>query len=168
MESSTACIWLCRGAIPAILDCWSYLQAVQCCDVCEVHLELLWEGDVAQCAAATAAERLSFWTYGAQVLHANLASLSGTKTAPYLVMFLTSNLGGWAGDYLITQRITSTAGGRKAVNTIGIFRLACQIGQACRKADRAGTSEGGGALLNAPPCSSAEASSIMPSSDLAV
>lgn len=54
-----------------------------------------------------------------QVLHANLASLSGTKTLPYLVMFLTSNLGGWAGDYLITQRVTSTAGGRKTINTIG-------------------------------------------------
>ncbi|CAK0786033.1 hypothetical protein CVIRNUC_009246 [Coccomyxa viridis] len=60
-------------------------------------------------------------TYFDKVLHANLASLSGTKTAPYLVMFLTSNLGGWAGDYLITQRITSTAGGRKAVNTIGFW-----------------------------------------------
>ena len=60
------------------------------------------------------------------MLHANLASLSGTKTAPYLVMFLTSNLGGWAGDYLITQRITSTAGGRKAVNTIGTAYLARQ------------------------------------------
>ena len=54
-----------------------------------------------------------------QVLHANLASLSGTKTLPYLVMFLTSNLGGWAGDYLISQRLTSTAGGRKTINTIG-------------------------------------------------
>jgi len=54
-----------------------------------------------------------------QVLHANLASLSGTKTLPYLVMFLTSNLGGWAGDYLISQRVTSTAGGRKTINTIG-------------------------------------------------
>ena len=57
--------------------------------------------------------------YCVQVLHANLASLSGTKTLPYLVMFLTSNLGGWTGDHLISQRVTSTAGGRKAVNTIG-------------------------------------------------
>ena len=54
-----------------------------------------------------------------QVLHTNLASLSSAKTLPYLAMFLTSNLGGWAGDYLITMRLTSTAGGRKAVNTIG-------------------------------------------------
>ena len=53
------------------------------------------------------------------MLHTNLASLSSAKTLPYLVMFLTSNLGGWAGDYLIARRITSTAGGRKAVNTIG-------------------------------------------------
>ncbi len=55
-----------------------------------------------------------------KVLHANLASLSGTKTVPYLVMFLTSNLGGWAGDHLISQHITTTAGGRKTVNTIGV------------------------------------------------
>ena len=54
------------------------------------------------------------------MLHTSLASLSSAKTLPYLVMFLTSNLGGWAGDYLIAQRITTTAGGRKAVNTIGI------------------------------------------------
>lgn len=54
-----------------------------------------------------------------QVLHTNLASLNSAKTLPYLVMFLTSNLGGWAGDYLISLRFTSTAGGRKAVNTIG-------------------------------------------------
>ena len=75
------------------------------------------------CAVANVAQRPDACDCGAQVLHANLASLSGMKTAPYLVMFLTSNLGGWAGDYLITQRITSTAGGRKAVNTIGIFCL---------------------------------------------
>lgn len=59
----------------------------------------------------------------AQVLHANLASLGGAKTAPYLVMFLTSNLGGWTGDYLIAQQATSVAGGRKAVNTIGKTEL---------------------------------------------
>ena len=81
----------------------------------------------ATCAAATDVQRPDVCTCGLQVLHANLASLSGTKTAPYLVMFLTSNLGGWAGDYLITQRITSTAGGRKAVNTIGTFCLASQL-----------------------------------------
>ena len=82
---------------------------------------MVWGGVVAHAQSARVAERPDDWTCGAQVLHANLASLSGTKTAPYLVMFLTSNLGGWAGDYLITQRITSTAGGRKAVNTIGTF-----------------------------------------------
>ena len=81
------------------------------------------------CAAATVARRPN--ACGVQVLHANLASLSGTKTAPYLVMFLTSNLGGWAGDYLITQRITSTAGGRKAVNTIGTSCLAYYIEHPC-------------------------------------
>ena len=85
----------------------------------------------ATCAAATDAQRPGVWTCGVQVLHANLASLSGTKTAPYLVMFLTSNLGGWAGDYLITQRITSTAGGRKAVNTIGTACLARQMMHPC-------------------------------------
>ena len=37
------------------------------------------------------------------MLHTSLASLSSAKTLPYLVMFLTSNLGGWAGDYLIAR-----------------------------------------------------------------
>ncbi len=62
------------------------------------------------------------------MLHTSLASLSSAKTLPYLVMFLTSNLGGWAGDYLIARRVTSTAGGRKAVNTVGALLARCFLG----------------------------------------
>ena len=41
------------------------------------------------------------------------------KTLPYIVMFLMSNVGGLAGDWLIMQRGMSVGAGRKAVNTIG-------------------------------------------------
>ena len=57
--------------------------------------------------------------HAAQVLHASLADLGGVKTAPYLVMFATSNLGGWLGDHLIATRRAGVAGARKFVNTLG-------------------------------------------------
>lgn len=41
------------------------------------------------------------------------------KTLPYLVMFLMSNAGGWAGDALILKQHRSVAAARKAVNTLG-------------------------------------------------
>jgi hypothetical protein len=41
------------------------------------------------------------------------------KTLPYLVMFLMSNAGGWAGDALILQQHRSVAAARKAVNSLG-------------------------------------------------
>jgi len=53
------------------------------------------------------------------VLHASLAKAGTAKVLPYLVMFATSNLGGWAGDHLIATRRASVAGARKAVNSIG-------------------------------------------------
>lgn len=53
------------------------------------------------------------------VLKANLANLGGFKTLPYLVMFLTSNLGGWVGDHLIIKKRFSVAAARKSVNTLG-------------------------------------------------
>lgn len=43
------------------------------------------------------------------------------KTLPYLVMFLMSNAGGWAGDALILKHHKSVATARKAVNTLGEF-----------------------------------------------
>ena len=55
----------------------------------------------------------------AQVLHASLAKAGTAKVLPYLVMFATSNLGGWAGDHLIATRRASVAGARKAVNSLG-------------------------------------------------
>ena len=54
-----------------------------------------------------------------QVLKVNLASLGGVKTLPYLAMFASSNLGGWAGDHLIHRRKIPTATARKSVNTLG-------------------------------------------------
>ncbi len=48
-----------------------------------------------------------------------LSSLGGAKTVPYLVMFAMSNVGGWAGDWLINRRRRSTGFARKAVNTLG-------------------------------------------------
>jgi hypothetical protein len=63
----------------------------------------------------------------AQVLHANLATMGLVKTLPYLVMFAASNLGGWAGDYLINVRHASVAGGRKWVNTAGFWGAAVAL-----------------------------------------
>lgn len=53
------------------------------------------------------------------VLKVELSGTGAIKTLPYLVMFLMSNVGGWAGDWFITKRKMSVAGGRKAVNTLG-------------------------------------------------
>ena len=61
----------------------------------------------------------------AQVLRANLAQAGSARTLPYLVMFITSNAGGWAGDYLITSRRASVAGARKAVNSVGALPACC-------------------------------------------
>ncbi|EIE21273.1 MFS general substrate transporter [Coccomyxa subellipsoidea C-169] len=63
-------------------------------------------------------------TYFDQVLKTNLADLGWIRTAPYLVMFATSNAGAWLGDYLITSRKASTAGARKTVNTLGFWGTA--------------------------------------------
>ncbi|KAK9840734.1 hypothetical protein WJX81_001117 [Elliptochloris bilobata] len=60
-------------------------------------------------------------TYFDKVLHANLAQAGVAKTLPYLVMFVTSNAGGWAGDHLIASRRASVAGARKAVNSVGFW-----------------------------------------------
>eukprot|EP00889_Picochlorum_renovo_P003964 jgi/Picre1/30994/NNA_006352.t1 len=56
-------------------------------------------------------------TYFDKVLHASIESVGFAKTLPYLGMFLTSNMGGWVGDYLISRHGLSVAGGRKCVNT---------------------------------------------------
>ena len=50
----------------------------------------------------------------------NLKDAGSAKMAPYLAMFAFSNLGGWAGDHLITQRAYPVAAGRKAINTLGV------------------------------------------------
>ena len=60
--------------------------------------------------------------YVVQVLKTNLSDLGWIRTAPYLIMFATSNLGAWLGDYLISTRKVSTAGARKTVNTLGALQ----------------------------------------------
>ena len=58
-------------------------------------------------------------TYFDTLLRTNLATLGAVKTLPYLVMFVMSNAGKMAGDWLITRRKWSVAAGRQAVNTLG-------------------------------------------------
>jgi hypothetical protein len=53
------------------------------------------------------------------VCRLELSSMGPLKTLPYLVMFLMSNAGGWAGDALILRQHRSVAAARKAVNTLG-------------------------------------------------
>lgn len=60
-------------------------------------------------------------TYFSSLLGVELASLGGMKTLPYLVMFGMSNVGGWAGDWLILRRKFSVGMARKAVNTTGFL-----------------------------------------------
>ncbi len=63
-------------------------------------------------------------TYCVARLGTDLASLGAVKTLPYVVMFVSSNLGAWAGDWLIAMRRWPVARARKAVNTSG----ACMLG----------------------------------------
>jgi hypothetical protein len=58
-------------------------------------------------------------TYFGSVLHADLAKLGAVKTLPYLFMFGMSNVGGWAGDWLIAKRHRSVVAARKIVNSVG-------------------------------------------------
>ena len=64
-----------------------------------------------------------------QVLHSQLADLGSLRTAPYLVMFATSNFGGWLGDALIAGQY-SIVSARRTVNTIG--KLLCKLSCALR------------------------------------
>ncbi|KXZ44588.1 hypothetical protein GPECTOR_65g206 [Gonium pectorale] len=66
-------------------------------------------------------------TYFNHVLKVELNSLGGAKTVPYLVMFLMSNVGGWAGDWLITRRRSPVGAARKVVNTLGFVSSAAAL-----------------------------------------
>lgn len=66
-------------------------------------------------------------SYFDTVLHAPLQSVGVIKTIPYLTMFLTSNAGAWAGDYVIKKRGVSVATGRKLVNSCGFVATACML-----------------------------------------
>jgi len=54
-----------------------------------------------------------------QVLHTEMSDLGSLRTAPYLVMFASSNFGGWLGDALITRQQYSVVAARRTVNSIG-------------------------------------------------
>jgi len=56
-----------------------------------------------------------------QVLHTELSDLGSLRTAPYLVMFASSNFGGWLGDALITRQQYSVVAARRTVNSIGLL-----------------------------------------------
>lgn len=66
-------------------------------------------------------------TYFEKVLSIQLSNLGLLKGVPYITMFLASNAGGWAGDYLIQVGRRSVAGGRKAVNTAGFCMAAIAL-----------------------------------------
>jgi len=66
-------------------------------------------------------------TYFNSLLKVELSSLGSLKTLPYLMMFLTSNVGGWAGDWLIISRKYSVAAARKTVNTVGMLTSAVSL-----------------------------------------
>lgn len=52
-------------------------------------------------------------------MHVDMKDAGAAGTLPYLAMFACSNLGGWAGDHLISQRGYRVAAARKAINTVG-------------------------------------------------
>ena len=58
-----------------------------------------------------------------QVLHTDVADLGGLRTMPYLVMFASSNFGGWLGDALITRQQYAVVFARRTINTIGESRI---------------------------------------------
>ena len=58
-------------------------------------------------------------TFFGGYLGAPLAGLGWAKAVPYLVMFGTSNAGGWAGDWMI-RRGWGVAAARKALNSAGM------------------------------------------------
>lgn len=58
-------------------------------------------------------------TYFGELLKARLSDLGGVTALPYVAMFLMSNVGGWAGDWLINSKMWTVAAGRKAINTAG-------------------------------------------------
>lgn len=66
-------------------------------------------------------------TYFAEMLRTNLALLGPVKALPYVTMFVTSNLGGWVGDWLVFTKKRSIAGGRKIVNSLGFWIGSCSL-----------------------------------------
>lgn len=81
------------------------------------------------------------------MLKVELSTLGGFKTLPYLVMFAMSNVGGWAGDYLILRQKYSVGAARKTVNTMGGWAPWGSCGPGC------------GVLLPWPPFFTAAATS---------
>ncbi|RWW35360.1 hypothetical protein BHE74_00059716 [Ensete ventricosum] len=60
-------------------------------------------------------------TYFELGLKQSLQEMGSSKMLPYLNMFIFSNIGGTAADYLITRRILSVTNTRKFLNTLGFL-----------------------------------------------
>ena len=58
-------------------------------------------------------------TFIHSALKVELSDLGSLKIAPYVLMFLVSNLGGIVGDYLVTKKSWNVGVVRKLINTIG-------------------------------------------------
>jgi len=66
-------------------------------------------------------------TYFNSVLKVELSSLGWLKTLPYIIMFLMSNVGGWAGDWFILKQKFPVGRARKTVNTLGMISSAIAL-----------------------------------------
>lgn len=62
---------------------------------------------------------MDFCAVQMQVLKTDVADLGSLRTMPYLVMFASSNFGGWLGDALVTRQQYATVLARRTINSIG-------------------------------------------------
>lgn len=66
-------------------------------------------------------------TYFSALIGTDLGHVGFGKPVPYLVMFATSNAGGWLGDWLISRHAFPVGAARKAVNCAGFWGTACLL-----------------------------------------
>ncbi|XP_024534733.1 probable anion transporter 5 [Selaginella moellendorffii] len=67
-------------------------------------------------------------TYFDQGLHVGLQHMGASKTMPYVVMFVMSNVGGLVADYFVTRKIMNVAHTRKWINGVGFVVAAAGLG----------------------------------------
>jgi hypothetical protein len=83
------------------------------------HLHVLENDHMQLCVTSLCVNAVPCCAVLCSVCRLELSSMGPLKTLPYLVMFMMSNAGGWAGDALILRQHRSVAAARKAVNTLG-------------------------------------------------